>query len=98
MACLDNQITIEAKDGNWWAPTQVEFCKKYYKEDLIVADEYLINRANLDRRPFVMYYDDLKKAFDTIFRDHLMTIFATHYSLDINIIEIIRQIYLDVHG
>lgn len=45
MACLSNQISIKVENGNWQEPTQAGFHRKYCREGLIMAVDYLIDRA-----------------------------------------------------
>ena len=45
MACLNVHITSEADRGNWRAPPQAGFRAQHRREDLIVALDYLVDRA-----------------------------------------------------
>lgn len=96
MVCLNNQISMKADNGNWRAPTRVGFCKEHCREDLIIAKNYLLDRANAEKYPIALCYANFEKVFDTVPRDQPMYILADCYGLANNIVEDIRHMYMDV--
>lgn len=78
---------MEAEHKEWRAPTQAGFRKSCCRKDLIIAVDYLIDRASSNKWPLVLCYADLKKAFDTVPRYRIMIVLAEHYGLNKNIVK-----------
>ena len=66
MSCLTRYLDSVSELAGWPAPTQAGFRRKHRLEDLVVAVDYLLDRAAALRTPLVLTFVDITKAFDSV--------------------------------
>ena len=97
-SCLNRQLTAWADAKGWRAPTQAGFRKHHRLEDMVLAIDFALDRAQAQRTPLALAFLDLEKAFDRVPRDKLIATLLHQYDIDPNVVETIRRMYVDVRG
>ena len=97
-SCLNRHLTALADANDWRAPTQAGFRKHHRLEDMVLAIDFAIDRAQAKRTPLALAFLDLEKAFDRVPRDRLIATLLNHYTLNPSVVETIRRMYVGVHG
>ena len=97
-SCLNRQLTALADANGWRAPTQAGFRKHHRLEDMVLAIDFALDRAQAQRTPLALAFLDLEKAFDRVPRDKLIATLLHQYEIDPNVVETIRRMYVDVRG
>jgi len=78
------------------APSQIGFTKKKRTSDHIFVLKAIIEEAKAHRKPIFACFVDLKKAFDTVWRDGLLFKLISNHNLDPKFVRLIKAMYSDV--
>ena len=97
-AVLNERLYEVMKSQKMIAPSQIGFMKGKRTSDHIFVLKCIIEEAKSKRRPIFACFVDLRKAYDTIWREGLYFKLLFDYQISEKFVTIIKSLYTNIRG
>ncbi len=95
---LNNRLLKFLRIDNKLSCYQIGFTEKKRTSDHIFVLKCILEEAKNKRQPVFGCFVDLKKAFDTVWRDGLFYKLLFHYKLSNKFVRLLQSMYSNLHG